>query len=60
MGLAFRDGRFVTDDPEEQARIKQGQPYGKESFSWRSEFISPVQWLDSLTYRTCRGSQKAR
>jgi len=36
-GIAFRDGWFVTDDPEQQARIEQDQAYGKQIFSWRVE-----------------------
>ena len=34
-GIAFRDGWFVTDNPDEQARIEQGPSYGREIFSWR-------------------------
>ena len=37
LGIAFRDGWFVTDDPEEQARIEEDQAYGKQIFSWRLE-----------------------
>jgi len=36
-GLVFRDGWFVTDNPEQQARIEQDQAYGKQIFSWRVE-----------------------
>jgi len=33
--IAFRNGWFVTDNPEEQARIEQKPLYGIEIFSWR-------------------------
>jgi hypothetical protein len=33
-GIVFKGGLFVTDQPEEQARIEQEQMYGKEIFSW--------------------------
>jgi hypothetical protein len=36
-GIAFQDGWFVTDKPEEQARIEQNPSYGREIFSWRLE-----------------------
>jgi hypothetical protein len=34
QGIAFQDGLFVTDQPEQQARIEQDQMYGREIFSW--------------------------
>ena len=33
--MPFRHGWFVTDNPDEQARIEQDPLYGKEIFSWR-------------------------
>ena len=35
--LVFRDGWFITDDPQAQATIEQDQLYGKVVFSWRVE-----------------------
>jgi len=35
--IPFRHGWFVTNNPEEQARIEQEPLYGKEIFSWRLE-----------------------
>ena len=34
-GIVFLNGWFVTDNPEEQARIEQKPLYGIEIFSWR-------------------------
>ena len=34
QGLAFRDGYFISDDPEKQAVVEQDQDYGKEIFGW--------------------------
>ena len=34
-GIPFHNGWFVTDNPEEQARIEQKPLYGIEIFSWR-------------------------
>jgi hypothetical protein len=34
-GIAFRDGWFITDNPEEQDSIEQGPFYGRDIFSWR-------------------------
>jgi hypothetical protein len=36
-GIPFRDGWFITDNPEEQARIEQSPLYGSAIFSWRLE-----------------------
>jgi hypothetical protein len=36
-GIPFRDGWFITDNPEEQARIEQSPFYGSAIFSWRLE-----------------------
>jgi hypothetical protein len=36
-GLVFRDGWFITADPEEQAIIEQNQAYGQQIVSWRVE-----------------------
>ena len=35
--ISFRDGWFITDNPEEQARIEQSPLYGNVIFSWRLE-----------------------
>ena len=35
--IPFRNGWFVTDNPEEQAHIEQNPSYGREIFSWRLE-----------------------
>jgi hypothetical protein len=34
-GIAFRDGWFITDNPDEQDNIEQGPFYGRDIFSWR-------------------------
>jgi hypothetical protein len=34
-GIAFRDGWFITDNPDEQKNIEQGPFYGRDIFSWR-------------------------
>jgi hypothetical protein len=34
-GIPFHNGWFVTDIPDEQARIEQDQIYGSAIFSWR-------------------------
>jgi hypothetical protein len=36
-GITFQDGWFVTDQPEEQAKIEQNPSYGREIFSWPLE-----------------------
>jgi hypothetical protein len=36
-GIAFRDGWFITDKRDEQAKIEQHPSYGREIFSWRLE-----------------------
>lgn len=36
-GIVFKGGLFITDQPEEQARIEQDPLYGKDIFSWRLE-----------------------
>ncbi len=33
-GIIFKSGLFVTDRPEEQARIEEDPMYGSEIFSW--------------------------
>ena len=33
-GIAFKNGIFVTDQSEEQARIESDPLYGEEIFSW--------------------------
>jgi hypothetical protein len=32
--IVFKNGMFVTDQPEEQERIESDPIYGKEIFSW--------------------------
>ena len=36
-GVVFKGGLFITDQPEEQARIEQDPLYGVDIFSWGLE-----------------------
>jgi hypothetical protein len=36
-GITFIDSLFITDNPEEQARIEGSKWYGHDIFSWRVE-----------------------
>jgi len=43
-GMVFRDGWFISDNPEEQAISEQHPSYGREIFSWRLEPERPRPW----------------
>ena len=47
--IPFRNGWFVTDSPDEQARIEQDPMYGSAIFSWRLELRYPDQGIDKET-----------
>lgn len=54
LGIAFKFGFFVTDQPDVQAMIERNPMYGKEIFSWVLEpnpnnsqiLINPCQTHD--------------